>query len=52
MKRIGQLSSYDDETVRRRLHGFLARKGYDSGTARQAMDAAFASRTHRGVRFQ
>ena len=52
VKRIGQLSSYDDETVRRRLHGFLARKGYASGVVRQAMDAAFASRNGRGVRFQ
>jgi SOS response regulatory protein OraA/RecX len=52
VKRIGQLSSYDDETVRRRLHGFLARKGYSSSVVRQAMDAAFASRRTRGVRFQ
>lgn len=55
VKRIGQLSAYDDETVRRRLHGFLARKGYDSGIVRQAMDAAFAGRRSRrgsGVRFQ
>lgn len=53
VKRIGQLSSYDDETVRRRLHGFLARKGYDSSVVRQAMDAAFATRGRRGgVRFQ
>ena len=53
VKRIGQLSSYDDETARRRLHGFLARKGYDSSVVRQAMDAAFATRGQRGgVRFQ
>lgn len=53
VKRIGQLSSYDDETARRRLHGFLARKGYDSSVVRQAMDAAFATRGRRGgVRFQ
>ncbi len=53
VKRIGQLSSYDDETTRRRLHGFLARKGYDSSVVRQAMDAAFATRGRRGgVRFQ
>ena len=53
IKRIGQLSSYDDETARRRLHGFLARKGYDSSVVRQAMDAAFATRGRRGgVRFQ
>jgi len=55
VKRIGQLSSYDDETARRRLHGFLARKGYTSDIVRQAMDAAFAGRRSRGgsgVRFQ
>ncbi|WP_433862209.1 regulatory protein RecX [Streptomyces sp. L7] len=53
VKRIGLLSSYDDETARRRLHGFLARKGYDSSVVRQAMDAAFATRGRRGgVRFQ
>nr|WP_249776818.1 regulatory protein RecX [Leifsonia sp. C5G2] len=55
VKRIGQLSTYDDETVRRRLHGFLARKGYGSDIIRQAMDAAFAGRRSRGgsgVRFQ
>lgn len=53
VKRIGQLASYDDETARRRLHGFLARKGYDSSVVRQAMDAAFAARGRRGgVRFQ
>jgi SOS response regulatory protein OraA/RecX len=53
VKRIGQLGSYDDETARRRLHGFLARKGYDSSVVRQAMDAAFATRGRRGgVRFQ
>lgn len=54
IKRIGQLSTYDDETARRRLHGFLARKGYASDIVRQAMDAAFAGRRSRGsgVRFQ
>lgn len=52
LKRIGQLSSYDDETARRRLHGFLARKGYSSSVVRHAMDEAFATRRTRGVRFQ
>ena len=54
VKRAGQLSSYDDETARRRLHGFLARKGYASDVIRQAMEAALASRRTRssGVRFQ
>ncbi|MGO4300588.1 regulatory protein RecX [Leifsonia sp. RAF41] len=55
VKRMGQLSSYDDETARRRLHGFLSRKGYASDVVRQAMDTAFAGRRSRGgsgVRFQ
>lgn len=55
VKRMGQLSSYDDETARRRLHGFLARKGYASDVVRHAMDAAFAGRRSpggSGVRFQ
>lgn len=53
MKRVGQLSSYDDETAKRRLHGFLARKGYSSSVVRQAMDAALATRGRRsGVRFE
>ncbi|MGO4534002.1 regulatory protein RecX [Leifsonia sp. 2MCAF36] len=55
VKRMGQLSSYDDETARRRLHGFLSRKGYASDVVRKAMDAAFAGRRSRGgsgVRFQ
>lgn len=55
MKRIGQLEGYDDETARRRLHAFLARKGYASEVVRQAMEAAFTGRRSRGgsgVRFQ
>ena len=52
VKRVAQLATYDDETARRRLHGFLARKGYSSDVVRQAMDAAFATRSRRGVRFQ
>ncbi len=52
LKRVGQLSSYDDETAKRRLHGFLARKGYSSDVVRQALDAALATRGRRGVRFQ
>ena len=54
-KRIGQLEGYDDETARRRLHAFLARKGYASEVVRQAMEAAFTGRRSRGgsgVRFQ
>lgn len=52
IKRIGQLAAYDDDTVRRRLQGYLARKGYGSDTVRQAMDAALATRRRRGVRFE
>jgi len=52
VKRIGQLSSYDDETAKRRLHGFLARKGYSSDVVRRAMDAALSTRGTHGVRFQ
>ena len=52
MKRVGQLATYDDETAKRRLHGFLARKGYSSSVVRQAMDAALATRGRRGVRFE
>ena len=52
VKRAGQLASYDDETARRRLHGFLARKGYSSDVVRQALEAAFETRSRRGVRFQ
>lgn len=51
LKRVGQLSSVDDETAKRRLSGFLARKGYSSDVVRRAVDAAMATR--RGtVRFR
>jgi regulatory protein len=52
VKRAGQLASYDDDTARRRLHGFLARKGYSPDIVRQALEAAFETRGRRGVRFQ
>lgn len=42
--RIRQFSSLDDETARRRLHGFLSRRGYAHEIVRQAMDAAMATR--------
>lgn len=51
MKRVGQLSSVDDATAKRRLSAFLARKGYSSSIARGAVDAALAARTST-VRFR
>jgi regulatory protein len=51
VKRAGQLSSYDLETAKRRLHGFLARKGYSSGVVRTAVDEALSTRSS-GVRFR
>jgi regulatory protein len=51
VKRAGQLGSYDLETAKRRLHGFLSRKGYSSGVVRAAMDEALSSRAS-GVRFR
>ena len=52
MKRVGQLSSYDDTTAERRLMGFLARRGYPSPVVREATRAAMATRTERrGPRF-
>ncbi|CAN5185284.1 hypothetical protein BH09ACT6_BH09ACT6_17860 [soil metagenome] len=54
VKRASQLSSYDLETAKRRLNGFLMRKGYSSSVVRAAVDEALAG--HRpgksgGVRF-
>jgi regulatory protein len=51
LKRAGQLSSYDLETAKRRLYGFLARKGYSSGVVRVAVDSALSARSS-GVRFR
>jgi regulatory protein len=51
VKRAGQLSSYDLETAKRRLHGFLSRKGYNSSVVRAAIDEALSSRAG-GVRFR
>jgi len=50
-KRVGQLHGVDDETARRRLNGFLARKGYSNDIVRAAVDAALTTRGS-GVRFQ
>ena len=51
VKRAGQLSSYDLETAKRRLHGFLSRKGYSSSVVRVAIDEALSPRSS-GVRFR
>lgn len=51
VKRAGQLSTYDLETVKRRLHGFLSRRGYSSAVVRAAIDEALSSRSS-GVRFR
>ncbi|MFT2753587.1 RecX family transcriptional regulator [Clavibacter sp. Sh2088] len=44
MKRVGQLSSYDDETAERRLTSFLMRRGYGGAVVRDAAKAALATR--------
>ncbi|OUE31371.1 recombination regulator RecX [Clavibacter michiganensis] len=44
MKRVGQLSSYDDETAERRLTSFLMRRGYGGRVVRDAAKAALATR--------
>ena len=51
VKRAGQLSSYDLATAKRRLHGFLSRKGYSSAVVRAAIDEALSPRSS-GVRFR
>ncbi|MES2093434.1 MAG: regulatory protein RecX [Actinomycetota bacterium] len=51
VKRAGQLDSYDVETAKRRLHGFLSRKGYSSSVVRAAIDEALSPRSS-GVRFR
>lgn len=43
-KRAGQLHGIDDVTARRRLSGFLARKGYSNEIVREAVDSALGSR--------
>ncbi|MDJ0339546.1 regulatory protein RecX [Cryobacterium sp. PH31-O1] len=43
-KRIGQMERFDDQTIDRRLTGFLMRKGYSSAAVRLAVKAAMASR--------
>lgn len=53
MKRVGQLSSYDDTTTERRLMAFLARRGFNSGLVRDVTQRAMATRTSsKGPRFR
>ncbi|TFD63426.1 regulatory protein RecX [Cryobacterium ruanii] len=54
-KRIGQMERFDDQTIDRRLTGFLMRKGYGSAAVRLAVRAAMDSRGGGGgskVRFR
>ncbi len=44
VKRVQQLDRYDEQTIDRRLTGFLMRKGYSSSVVRAAVKAALASR--------
>ena len=39
-KRVGSLASLEPEAARRRLGGFLQRRGYDSGTVSRAVEIA------------
>ena len=55
LKRASQLASYDMETAKRRLTGFLMRKGYGSSVVRNAVDEALSGRSSgssSGVRFR
>jgi Uncharacterized protein conserved in bacteria len=51
LKRVPQLHALDDETAKRRLSGFLARKGYGNSVVRTAVQAAMETRGS-GVRFR
>ncbi|MGD8193888.1 regulatory protein RecX [Herbiconiux sp. P18] len=52
-KRVGQLSAYDEQTVERRLMGFLSRRGFSSGVVREATRRAMSTRkTFGGPRFR
>ena len=50
MKRAAQLSSYDTETAKRRLSGFLMRRGYSGQVVSAAVNAALESQGSRGSR--
>jgi regulatory protein len=52
LKRIRQLSSYDDDTIRRRVHGFLSRKGYDGHTVSSAISVAMLRNKRPDIRFE
>jgi regulatory protein len=56
VKRVQQLERFDEQTIDRRLTGFLMRKGYNSSIVRVAVKAALASRGRSGggskVRFR
>lgn len=47
VKRAAQLRSVDPETARRRLSGFLARKGYEASVVRTAVETALGERSPR-----
>jgi regulatory protein len=51
-KRIRQLSSHDEATIRRRVHGFLARKGYDGHTINSAISVAMLNNKRSTVQFE
>jgi regulatory protein len=50
-KKARSLSSYDQETAKRRLTGFLMRKGYSSSIVQAATSAALGARSS-GVQFR
>jgi regulatory protein len=56
VKRAPQLRSLDSETAKRRLSGFLMRKGYSGSVVRAAVDEALSGHSGRansgGVRFR
>jgi len=50
VKRASQLSSYDTETAKRRLSGFLMRRGYSGQVVSAAVNAALDGQGSRGSR--
>jgi len=50
LKRASQLSSYDTETAKRRLSGFLMRRGYSGQVVSAAVNAALEGQGSRGSR--
>jgi regulatory protein len=49
VKRAPQLRSLDSETAKRRLSGFLMRKGYSGSVVRAAVDEALSGHSGRGA---